>query len=458
VASPVRSYVRSLGLDAYVVGGSVRDEILGIPHEDEDFLVPGVDQQGLLDLLRPHGRVEEIEVHGRVVGVRLHPADPSVRALAPKGIELTPPRAERSTGPGHRDFEIVAGADITIADDMARRDFTVNAMACSLADGSLVDPFGGRADLDARVLRTVSETSFSEDPLRILRGLRLVSQLGFTLAPETVEQMRLAAPGLEHVSGERIGGGLAADGRGELSKLLLGRDPLTALRIARDTGALTAFLPEIEPTIGYDLRSARQPMSLDEHLFAVVEAAATADASLAVRLAALLHDLGKPEADRDGGSHVEAGTRMSRAVLARLRYPNALARRVRAIVAGHAFSTDPWAGDDDGGRATRRFLARHGEALARDLIVHKRADLSTKDVSEAERHALERLSRELDTQASNPHRIADLAVGGRDLIDLGLTEGPLLGELLRALLERVVDDPSLNTREALVDLVGELRS
>ncbi len=148
-------------------------------------------------------------MHGQLVGVRLHPRDEELRELVPKGIELTPARAERSTGPGHRDFEIVSGAEITLEEDMGRRDFTVNAMALRLADGTLVDPFDGRADLERRVLRTVSPTSFAEDPLRMLRGLRLVSQLGFRLADETIAEMRAEADGLRHVSAERIGGGIA---------------------------------------------------------------------------------------------------------------------------------------------------------------------------------------------------------------------------------------------------------
>ena len=188
-ADRIRAYIRSLGLDAYVVGGAVRDELLGIPHRDEDFLVPGVDQAGLRALLEPHGRVEDMEVHGQLVGVRLHPSDRAVRALVPAGIDLTPPRAERSTGPGHRDFAIVSDASIELEEDMARRDFTINAMARRLADGSLVDPFGGVDDLERRQLRTVGPTSFEDDPLRLVRALRFVSQLDFELAPETLSQM-----------------------------------------------------------------------------------------------------------------------------------------------------------------------------------------------------------------------------------------------------------------------------
>ncbi|MFN0154225.1 MAG: hypothetical protein ACKVUT_07585, partial [Gaiella sp.] len=164
MATAIRRYVRALDLDAHVVGGAVRDELLGIEHSDEDFLVPGVDTEGLRVLLEPHGRIEDLVVGGRLVGVRLHPHDREVRTLARAGIEFTPPRAERSTGPRHQDFEIVAGPEITVAEDMARRDFTVNAMAVRLADGSLLDPFGGRVDLEARLLRTVTPHSFSEDP------------------------------------------------------------------------------------------------------------------------------------------------------------------------------------------------------------------------------------------------------------------------------------------------------
>ena len=453
----IRRFIRSLGLDAYVVGGAVRDELLGIPHTDEDFLVPGVDQPGLHALLEPHGRVEDLEVHGQLVGVRLYPRDRAVRALQPAGIELTPPRAERSTGPGHRDFAIVSDPSIGVEEDMARRDFTINAIARRLSTGELVDPFGGVGDLGRRELRTVTEWSFREDPLRILRGLRLVSQLGFTLSGETLARMRLEADGLQHVSAERIGGGVAADGMGELSKLLLGSRPAVALRLARDTGVLTRILPEVEPAIGYDLHTERQPLPLDEHVFAVVQAAADAAAPLAVRLAALLHDLGKPAADTDGGSHAKAGAALAGRVLRRLRYPTAMRRHVVALVAGHAFWLDPWLEGDDR-RATRRFLASHGDGLARELVTLKRADLAAKNVDPRELQALDRLETGLEEEQSMPHRLGDLAVGGADLIAAGFAEGPELGRVLHVLLDEVVDEPSRNTREALLARALEERA
>src|SRR6266536_1059678 len=302
----IEDFVRGLDLNAYLVGGAVRDELLGLESKDADFVVPGVDYDGLRAALEPHGRVEELEVAGRRVGARLYPRDPELRAIAPAGIEFAPPRAERSTGPGRHEFEIVADPGISIEDDMARRDFTVNAIARRLETGALVDPFHGQDDLQRGVLRAVGPRSFAEDPLRLVRGLRLVSQLGLTPDESTLQQMREEASSVRLVSGERVGGGLHADGLGELSKLLLGREPAKALRLARDTGVLTALLPELEPAIGFEQNSKRQQLPLDEHMFEVVQAAADSGAGLPVRLAALFHDAGKPGAN---GSHAERGAR-----------------------------------------------------------------------------------------------------------------------------------------------------
>jgi tRNA nucleotidyltransferase/poly(A) polymerase len=454
MSTAVREYIRSLGIDAYVVGGAVRDELLGIPHKDEDFLVLGVDQAGLRALLAPHGRTEDLEVHGQLVGVRFHPRAPNLPDIPRAGIELTPPRAERSTGPGHRDFEIVADPGISLEEDMARRDFTINAMARRLETGELIDPFGGVDDLARRELRTVSPTSFRDDPLRILRGLRLVSQLGFELAAETVQQMRAEASGLEHVSGERIGGGLKADGMGELSRLLLGAMPARALRVARDTGVLVAFLPEYEPVIGYRTDSERQPDTLDEHLFAVVAESAGTEAPLTVRFAALVHDLGKPATDRRGGEHAAAGAKIAARILRRLRYPTALRKRVVALVAAHSFRVD---GAWNGERA-RRFLAEHGDELAFELVQLKRADLAVKRVPEDERQALSELRTGLERELASPHQVGDLAVDGNDLIALGYREGPELGRVLRMLLDDVLADPARNQRASLVErALEELR-
>jgi tRNA nucleotidyltransferase (CCA-adding enzyme) len=448
----VAEYVRSLGLDAWLVGGAVRDELLGKPLRDTDFVVPGVGHAELKAALAPHGRVEDLVVAGQNVGVRLLPRDREVRALAPAGIEFAPPRVERSTGPGRHDFEIVADASIPLEQDMQRRDFSINAIAKRLETGELLDPLGGRRDLEARVLRTTSPTSFRDDPLRIVRGLRFVSELGLEPDEATLVQMREWAPQVRLVSGERIGGGLAADGRGELSKLLLGREPAKALRLARDTGVLLAMMPEFRRVIGYELGTKRQPLSLDEHIFTSVQYGAEADAPLDVRLALLVHDLGKPAASEDGRRHTEVGAELAGAILRRLRYPTRLKTDVVRLVRAHAFPVR----QDFDGEAARRFLAEHGDRIARELIVHKRADLRAKVPEPWELPALDAMEEALDREAEQPHRVADLAIDGNDLLSLGYSEGPAVGLALATLLDEVLEDPGRNTSEWLRERAREL--
>jgi tRNA nucleotidyltransferase (CCA-adding enzyme) len=427
----------------------VRDELLGIPHKDQDFVVPNVGYDELREALAPHGRVENLEVAGQRVGLRLYPRDRSLRATAPAGIEFAPPRTERSTGPGRHDFEIVASPDVTLEQDMGRRDFTINAIAKRLATGELLDPFQGREDLERRVLRTVSPQSFREDPLRLVRGLRFVSQFGVEPDESTLRQMRDEAASIALVSGERIGGGLSADGMGELSKLLLGAEPARALRLMRDPGVLVELLPEFAPTLGYDQRSARQSLPLDEHIFAVVQAAADKDAPLRVRLAALLHDLGKAQQEEE---HAELSAALAGGILRRLRYPSKLSREVLAIVRGHSFRVpepDPV--------AARRFLAEHGDTRSFDLVAHKASDYAAKQVPPEDHEQLARFREQVEAQRGQPHRLADLAVDGADLLELGIPQGPAIGRTLDRLLMRVVDEPELNTRERLLELAQEAR-
>ena len=429
----IAEYVRGLGLDAYLVGGAVRDELLGYDSKDADFLVLGVDTEQLRDALTPHGRVEDLVVAGRHVGVRLVPRDKRIRELTPAGIEFAPPRREVSTGPGRHDFQIVADPSLSLEDDMRRRDFTINAMARRVADGELFDPLGGQADLAARRLRTVSPQSFREDPLRLIRALRFVSQLGFEPDETLLEQMREEASGVQLVSGERIGGGLAADGMGELSKLLMGREPARALAIARDTGVLAEVIPEF----------AAVPEYLGDHIFGVVQASADAGDNLAVRLAALFHDVGKP-IDGDPLGHARVGAEIAEQTMERLRYPTRLVRRVVAIVRAHPFHAESAAREP---RDLRRYLAEHGDDLAADITAMRFADLRAKD---RDTSVLEEIAAGLERERANPHRLADLAVSGDDLIELGFTAGPALGNTLQQLLDAVLDAPELNTRDELI--------
>jgi tRNA nucleotidyltransferase (CCA-adding enzyme) len=419
VQRQIEDYVRGLGLDAYVVGGAVRDELLGLEPKEADFLVAGVGHDDLREALEPYGKVEDLVVAGQRVGLRLWPSDGEVRKLVPRGIELAPPRAERSTGPGRHDFEIVASPEITVDEDMARRDFTMNAIARRLADGTIVDPFDGTDDIERRVIRTVSPRSFEEDPLRIVRALRFVSQLDFDPDEVLLDQMREHAGSIRLVSAERVGGGLHADGMGELSKLVLGGQPRKALLIARKTGVLGELLPFPDSAEG---------------VFAVVQQAADDDAPLAVRLAALLETF---------GSEVAVGE------LRRLRYPSRLQSHVGALVRERDFEPTP-----EDPAAARGFLRRHGAELASDVVRLRRAELRARDEDTSELDAFEAL---LERERAHPHRLADLAVDGADLIGIGYHEGPELGRALEQLLDAVVADPGLNTRQALLERAGELR-
>jgi tRNA nucleotidyltransferase (CCA-adding enzyme) len=277
--------------------------------------------------------------------------------------------------------------------------------------------------------------------------------------------MREEAASVELVSAERIGGGIAADGMGELSKLLLGSEPARALRLARDTGVLVHVLPEFGPAIGFDQESRYHDLTVDEHTFAVVQATADAGRSLAVRLAAVFHDLGKPIVawrGTDGRlhyyarhgyaerSHEQVGAELAGTALRRLRYPNALRDRVCRIVRHHMFQV----GRGDELRA-RRFLAKHGDELAFQLVDHKEADFLGKRGTSGpppleDLDRLRRFRRMLQRERKQPHRLADLAVDGRDLIELGYAPGPELGRTLHELLRVVVDDPSRNTPDALL--------
>jgi tRNA nucleotidyltransferase (CCA-adding enzyme) len=249
---------------------------------------------------------------------------------------------------------------------------------------------------------------------------------------------------------------------GELSKLLLGREPGRALRLARDTGVLVELLPEFERAIGFHPESRHHDLTVDEHTFAVVQATADAGDALPVRLAALFHDLGKPHVARHGSDrrrrlyarpgrrdHAEVSARLADAALRRLRYPNELRARVVRIVRFHLLEI----GRGDALRA-RRLLRRHGDRLGMDLLAHKEADLIGKGTEgrrdEEELERLRRFRRLVDQERASPHRLADLAVDGTDLIALGYRPGPALGHTLEELLDAVVEDPSLNRRETLL--------
>jgi tRNA nucleotidyltransferase (CCA-adding enzyme) len=291
-------------MKVYLVGGAVRDELLGRTVAERDWVVVGATPQQMLDL--GYRQV------GRDFPVFLHPDTGEEHALA---------RTERKTGPGYRGFELSFSPDVTLEDDLKRRDLTINAMARD-AEGAVVDPHGGRADLEARKLRHVSE-AFSEDPVRILRVARFLARyepLGFTIAPETLARMRamVAAGEADALVPERIWQ--------ETDKALAEPAPAAWLRALRECGALGRVFPELDALYGVPQPEQWHPeIDTGLHMELVLQAAAALTPEPRIRFAALMHDLGKGRTPRSRWpkhvGHEEMGARLVEALADRLRVP-----------------------------------------------------------------------------------------------------------------------------------------
>jgi tRNA nucleotidyltransferase (CCA-adding enzyme) len=291
-------------MKVYLVGGAVRDELLGRTVAERDWVVVGATPQQMLDL--GYRQV------GRDFPVFLHPETGEEHALA---------RTERKTGPGYRGFELSFSPDVTLEDDLKRRDLTINAMARG-TDGALIDPHGGRADLEARKLRHVSD-AFDEDPVRILRVARFLARfepLGFTVAPETAARMRamVAAGEADALVPERTWQ--------ETARALAEPAPAAWLRALRACGALARVFPELDALYGVPQPEKWHPeIDTGLHVELVLQAAAALSPEPRIRFAALMHDLGKGRTPRSQWprhiGHEESGARLAAEVAARLRVP-----------------------------------------------------------------------------------------------------------------------------------------
>ncbi|WP_298293742.1 multifunctional CCA addition/repair protein [Thiomonas sp.] len=300
----------------YIVGGAVRDALLGQPHGDRDWVVVGATPQQMIDA----GFVPV----GRDFPVFLHPQTHEEYALA---------RTERKTAPGYRGFAVHAAPDVTLHDDLLRRDLTINAMA-QTADGELIDPHGGLRDLRARVLRHVSP-AFAEDPVRILRLARFAARWpDFTVAAETLGLMRhmVAAGEVDALVPERVWQ--------ELSRGLMEPQPRRMFEVLRDCGALGRLLPEVDRLWGVPQRADYHPeVDTGEHVMLVLQAAVALGGDLAVRWACLMHDLGKGTTPPDLWprhiGHEQRSVALAAAVARRLRVPSDCAELAAVVAAEH---------------------------------------------------------------------------------------------------------------------------
>ena len=290
-------------MQIFIVGGAVRDELLGRPNADRDYVVVGATPEAML--------AQGFRPVGKDFPVFLHPETHEEYALA---------RTERKTGRGYHGFAFHAAPDVTLEDDLARRDLTINAMA-KAADGRLIDPFDGQRDLQARVLRHVGP-AFAEDPVRILRLARFAARFSdFSVAPETLALMRgMVADGeVDHLVAERVWQ--------ELAKGLMEDKPSRMIEVLRDCGALARLLPEVDKLFGVPQRADYHPeVDTGIHTLMVVDQSARRGFVLPVRFSALTHDLGKAETPADilprHLGHEERSVRLTEQLCARLRVPN----------------------------------------------------------------------------------------------------------------------------------------
>jgi tRNA nucleotidyltransferase/poly(A) polymerase len=532
----VSKHLLALGLKAFAVGGYVRDVLAGHQPDDFDIAVEDVSYDELHTLLAPEGFVQPNIVGGGKLGLRLwEPGGPEEGELVkplekedyrhfqarvsrrgrvfpevyegvgrlvgcrlqaswapPEGLEISLARTESSTAVGRAHFAVATGKELTIHDDLARRDFTVNAMAIDLASGERIDPFGGAQDLKDGVLRVVSPVSFEEDPSRILRGLVRIAKDDLTPDEHTLAQMRTWSHLLPAEPQEQI--------FLELEKALAAPHAAKALRIARDTGVLSIVLPEFAACVGFAQESQYHSLSCDEHILLALEQAVAADAGPAVRWAALFHDTGKPQSAfrgpdghlhfyapaRDepvecpsclgqvifhkdgrrelvggkplcahcgdlafGEAHELIGAENARRALKRLKQaPDDLVQTVELLIREHMYHDD----EKQTPFRARKFVKRVGRERVEDLMALRRADRAAKDEQGLRPEWDEQLSRweELVRQeAQQPLYVRELQISGHDAMAFGF-EGPQIGAVLEDLLVQVIADPDSNNRERLL--------
>lgn len=423
------------GYEAWAVGGCVRDSRLGLMPHDWDLCTSARPQETAA-VFEAYRLLRTGEKHG-TIGV----------VTEGQVVEITTFRSEGGYADSrHPDW---VRFEASVRADLARRDFTVNAMAYSPRRG-LADPFGGRVDLERRVLRAVGtpEARFREDALRILRGARFAARFGLTPEPETLRAMTALAPALRGIARERVFSELCG-----LLPFAKAADLLTFAPV------LAGAIPELEDTMGFCQRNPHHAYDVYTHTAYVVQGV---PGSLPLRWAALLHDIAKPRCftlDENGvghfRGHARAGAALAEEILRGLHAPTALTEQVKALIACHGLTRD--LGRLGQEKPVRRVLGRMGEPMLRDLLALDRADDGGKGTPSdpAAFDAFQGLLEEL--LRKNPCLcLKDLAANGRDLLDAGIPQGPCLGRILNRLLEAVGDGLVENKKPDLLRRAMEL--
>lgn len=422
---------RDSGYQLYLVGGAVRDFLLGKENDDYDFTTDA-----------EPGEIKKIFRRTIDTGIKHGTVTVLFRGSQ---YEVTTFRTEGGyTDSRHPDSVHFVRS---LEEDLKRRDFTINAFAASLPDGEIIDLHGGRQDLRKKLIRAIGDPKerFSEDALRMMRGARFSSQLGFSIEKNTAEAMRLLHPAIAKVSAERI--------KEELWKLIDGREPRKGLEAMRLSGLMEVILPELAAAYGFG-QGGMHREDLYEHLVLALESARDHGYPMTVKLAALFHDIGKTRTRAPGEGrewtfyrHDEVSAEMAEKIFRRLKTSNDEREKVVHLIRNHMFSYTP----DWSDSAVRRFINRVGVENINPLFFLRICDMSATVGHSPDPRGLfifaERINAELEKE--NALTIKDLRIDGGKLKELGIKPGPLMGKILQKLLDEVIENPALNSGEYL---------
>lgn len=444
--------IAAAGFEAYLVGGCVRDLLLSSTHgssvapKDWD-ITTNARPEKLLELF-PDSVYEN---SFGTVGIKTDSDAAQARGEKPLGlIEVTTYRIEGKYSDQRHPDEIKFAEKLD--DDLSRRDFTVNAIAMGLR-GEIVDPFGGQHDLKAKIIRTVGvpEERFSEDPLRLMRAVRFAIQLDFDIDPATRRAIEKLSRELEVIAKERI--------RDELSKILATAQAAKGIILLQELGLLPFVLPELCEGLGVG-QNKHHVYTVFEHNVRALDYAARQDYSLEVRMASLLHDVGKPRAKKGEGvdstfyQHEYIGAKMVVKALDRLRFSRDFVERVAHLVRRHMFFYDVGTVTPAG---VRRFIVRVGPENIDDLVRVREADRIGSGVEQAIPYRLRHFLFMIEKVKRDPLTPKMLKINGGDVMSLaGLPESMRVGWILHSLLEEVLEDPGNNTKEYLTKRTEEL--
>lgn len=446
--------LKEAGGKVYVVGGAIRDALLQKEPKDIDLMVSGIPPEDVNNILQHlPGRVD---LTGKRFGVyRYHTKGQEVEIALPR-TDTYEPGGTRGQG------QITVDHHLPIEKDLQRRDFTANSMAVDLDSGRLVDPYGGARDIESHRLRTTHSDSFDEDPTRLVRALTMHSKHGLLPDEQTRKEMEEHAHRLDQESPDAL--------KQQLEKFLVSNNPASGIRLAQETGVLKHLFPELSNNFDYDQKNPHHNYSLGEHSLNVLDNISKHTKDPDLRLAALLHDVGKPasawEDPTTGNTHYYPGVLNGQPVGAdhakvgadivenRLRktfnYPVAKIRNIHNLISQHMFPQFSSA------KGARKFLNKTGDA-ADDLLTLRSADNEGKGIDTSYKTPVDTMRElvEQSRQAGAPTSQSMISVNGNDLLSLGLKPGPQVGTILRQLTNDVVADPILNNRETLLQRAQE---